>query len=51
MYALRFNSAEEARGTLHIGQEVYFAPEEGFLTKTVLTHEMMRFVLFCLKLN
>lgn len=42
MYALRFNSAEELQSKLFIGQEVYFAPEEKLMTRTVLTNELLK---------
>lgn len=44
MYAVRFNSETEAHENLKIGQEIFYAPEESYLTKTVLTHEMLKFV-------
>lgn len=42
MYAIRFNSEEEARKTLKIGQEIFYAPEESYLTKTILVNEMLK---------
>lgn len=42
MYALRFNSAEELKSKLTLGQEIYFAPDEKLMTKTVLTNELLK---------
>lgn len=43
MYALRFNSAEEAKLKLTLGQEVFFAPDEKLMTRTVLTTELLMY--------
>ncbi len=46
MYALRFNSAEEASLRLPIGMAVFYAPDgEGVFTKVILTDELKRWAL------
>ena len=42
MYALRFNSAEEAKLKTFIGQDIYFAPDEKLMTRKVLTTELLK---------
>jgi len=43
MYALRFNTAEEASSKMPVGSVVYYAPEGGGnVTKLVLATELLR---------
>lgn len=44
MYAIRFNSKEEAQTKLPIGSEIYYAISDETITKTVFPQELALYV-------
>jgi len=46
MYAVRFNSPEEAKEKMPVGKELFYASFDENITKTVFPNELAKFVEF-----